>query len=236
LVSITSFKNILGEQLALKGYHVLQPYYYGSGSSSLQFSIHNSMNTLRDVLKSVGNNEVQNIFLKEVIETKQLPVIAIIGQSFGSNIIQSYPYILSSKTLLTLISPVPPFPTYNSQFGFDPEQFVDFIERGFPYLYRIEDKDELQSEFSLQNKSLSQITITDKNRVLIIQGNDDYIPPHIIYETFNNNENCHIETIAGKHSLDSMDQLYIASIIQQQINIQHDRNNYNLTDRASRET
>ena len=206
-------KNELGEILSKAGYTVIQPFYYGSFDSGRVFSIENCFYTLQDTIKSVEKNQIIDIYNDKKILTKG-PVI-LIGNSFGTNIIQSYPGKFGDINKVIMISSVPIVPDFNNKFGFNPSNFVGFVKKAFPRSYRIKDSIKLENEFSSPNSLLSVIKLPDNMEILQIFGKDDYIPKKIINQIYSE-KNFGFKakvsqfTVPGNHSLDSMNQVKIA--------------------------
>lgn len=206
-------KNIFGEQLSLRGYDVVQPFYYGSWVSGGDFSVENCQKTLLDTIEQIKKGVVWDLYSQ-----KQLPIfsknIYLGGMSFGSVIVQTMNIPRTVKKTF-LISSVPIFKEeYNSIWEFGGDDFISFINRGFPYVYRIADQNLLAAEFAGQGNVLNKLA-ADLSGAVFFQGNKDRVTPGIL-QSYLLNEGIEariIEVTDAGHALNEYDQLMLAGMV-----------------------
>jgi hypothetical protein len=209
-------KTVLAEKLCQIGYNIIQPFYYGSYSSNKHFSVRNSFLTLEDTVNAIEKNTIINLFSEQNILTNKNPIF-LMGQSYGTNIIQSFISIRSQENLnllnqitkkIVLISPVPTIPQFNESFQFNPKEFLTFIERAYPFCYRFENLEKIIDEFTLTHSLLNKITLkpSQNQQILHVIAKNDYIPKITVDNLYKDFINLKQIVIPGGHSLDSMDQ------------------------------
>lgn len=169
-------KNLFAEELSLMGFHVLQPFYYGSWVSSGEFTVKNCFKTAHDSITAISQGKLFDLYTQQNIVVSE--PIYFGGISFGTNIIQSLPASNSIKKIF-LISAVPIFKTpYPQWIDISGTSFVRFLKEGFPFAYRTNDWEEWIQELSGTGELLNRFFV--KGEIRIYQGEKDPISPKII--------------------------------------------------------
>ncbi len=200
-------RNIFAEELARLGYDVVQPFYYGSWMSSGEFTVDTCYKTVLDTLASCRAGIVTNLSSGEQIALTTSKLF-LGGISFGTVVLESMS-LPDDIEKVFLISAVPVFTKQHvALINFDAEEFVTFLQKGFPFVYRSPDWNEWQRELSGKGNRLSTLK-ADMTKTKIFQGEKDDISPDMIKTAFAATTN--IETIWGAgHSLTTFDQVDLA--------------------------
>lgn len=206
-------KSKFAEQLAMTGYNVIQPFYYGSWVSGGDFTARNCLKTVNDTIKKIQSGSVFDLYNKKDIKIDSKNIY-LGGISFGTNIIQSFPQINEIKKRF-LISAVPLFKDpYSKEIGIDGKRFTAFLKNGFPLVYRSNNWKEWEREFYGKGTILNKFLASEKE-VKIFQGELDSISPQIITNYLKKESlNINIEIIKNaKHAIDEYDQAELAELV-----------------------
>lgn len=212
-------KSRFTEGLARRGYHVVQPFYYGSWASGEMFSPQNCMRTVEDTINALV--EKGSVF--DLYNKKEMPILTqslyLGGISFGTNVIQS----LTSHTAIEkafLISTVPLWKKpYLEQIGLHAEHFISFLQKGYPYVYRVENWNEWEQEFRGDGGVFSTFRANPEH-ISVFQGENDKITPAILNRCFETESiplQVNVVADAG-HALDEFDQERLTDLVEQFLN------------------
>jgi pimeloyl-ACP methyl ester carboxylesterase len=203
-------RNIFAEELARQGYDVVQPFYYGSWVSSGDFTVAGCYQTVWDTVDCCRTGSVTNLSTGQQIALTKSRIF-LGGISFGSVVLESM-LLPDDIEKVFLISAVPVFTKQHvALINFDAQEFVTFLQRGFPFVYRSPDWQEWQRELAGEGKLLSVLK-TAMAKVKIFQGEKDDITPAMIKAAFERVPSLNLEIIAGAgHSLTQFDQVDLAT-------------------------
>lgn len=195
-------KNWLSRALAENGFDVIEPFYPGTWSSDGDFLPQSVIESVKDIHESIKNNNLFDLYNNQFIKLKSHE-IHIMGNSFGTNVIQSSPFIklYRKKILLGLV------PTFNYTFlkdyPLDPEHFYKFLQTGFRNIYRCSQWSFWLLEFQGKGEFFNKNFLERKN-VLIIQGQTDTFSEDLLKKTTLKDLDLDIDFIQNAgHSIDS---------------------------------
>lgn len=170
-------KSQFGEKLSLAGFHVLQPFYYGSWVSAGEFSVENCFRTVNDSISAIIRGKLFDFYTRQHIILGRNPIY-LGGISFGTSVIQSLPTPANIQKIF-LISAVPLFKEpYLKRMKFDGAALVRFLKNGFPGAYRTREWQSWVREFSGKGRFLHRFAAQVPLR--IYQGERDSISPFMV--------------------------------------------------------
>lgn len=128
-------------QILEAGYSLCVPRYYGTWESSGEFSVKESIKTLRETLDFVKAGQCKELFADKVI-TWNTSKIILLGYSFGA-----LPAIRCNTDDIYGTILVCPFLSSKFQSGGENiNDSLDFLKKGYPNVYRF-DKNVVKNEF-----------------------------------------------------------------------------------------
>ncbi len=205
-------KNQFGEKLSLAGFHVLQPFYYGSWVSAGEFSVENCFKTVNDSVSTIIRGKLFDLYTRQYIMLGRNPVY-LGGISFGTSVIQSLPTPANIQKIF-LISAVPLFKEpYLKQMKFDGAELVRFLKNGFPGAYRAREWQCWVREFSGKGRFLHRFAAQAPLR--IYQGERDSISPSTVKQ-YLQEEQLKIPLLIIKnagHALNEFNQEHLAMLV-----------------------